>query len=238
MVATLSDYSKALKLDVLYKILIKAKSESDESKENDEKIVEKETKVEQKGVINNVLMAFSLKNTFPLLFNIDGTDEEQIVCVHGIKALGTILLFAAFRMIPLGRIPFNNRNDMTDAFNEPYSIVLRALFLYTDLFLLLSGLLCSYGVVKDIKSNGKVSVVKRIFGRIVRLVPTMLAVLLFYAYIWDFIGSKSSYKIQYSRNKTLTNLACKKGLVFRRIISFDINFNKSNFGIYRWSTMG
>lgn len=189
--ATLSDYSKALKLDVLYKILVKAKSESDEAKENDEKIVEKETKVEQKGVINNVLMAFSLKNTFPLLFNIDGTDEEQIVCVHGIKALGTILLFAAFRMIPLGRIPFNNRNDMTDAFNEPYSIVLRALFLYTDLFLFLSGLLCSYGVVKDIKSNGKVSVVKRIFGRIVRLVPTMLAVLLFYAYIWDLIGSKS-----------------------------------------------
>lgn len=188
----MNDFSKTLKLDVLYRVLVKSKStEEGGSTENDEKIVENEQKTEEHGVLNKILMAFSLKSTFPLLFNVDGSDEEQIMCVHGIKAIGTILLYCAFKMIPLGRIPFDNRNYMTDLFNSPLSIILRALFLYTDLFLLVSGLLSSYGVVKDIKSNGKIHVLKRMIGRIVRLTPTLLAVLLFYAFIWEYIGSKS-----------------------------------------------
>lgn len=181
----MSDYSKPLKLDVIYRILVKSKS-------NDEKPAEKEEKPApvEHGVLHKILMTFSLKSTFPLLFNVDGSDEEQIMCVHGIKAIGTVFLYAAFKIIPLGRVPFNNRNHMTDLFNNPASVILRALFLYTDLFLLVSGLLSSYGVVKDIKSNGKIHVLKRMIGRIVRLTPTLLAVLLFYAFIWEYIGSE------------------------------------------------
>lgn len=135
-------------------------------------------------------MAFSLKSTTPLLFRSDGSDEEQIGCIHGIKAIGSMLLFVAFRAVPLGRTPFDNRTELTDIFNSPLSMMVRALFLYTDLFLFISGLLCSYGVVKDIKSNGRIHLFRRIIGRIVRLVPTLLAVLLFYAYVWEYIGSK------------------------------------------------
>lgn len=187
----MSDFSKTLKLDVLYRVLLKSKSTEDStSTENDKKATEKEEEPKEHGVLHKILMTFSLKSTFPLLFNVDGSDEEQIMCVHGIKAIGTILLYLAFKMIPLGRIPFDNRNQMTELFNSPASIILRALFLYTDLFLLVSGLLSSYGVVKDIKSNGKIHVLKRMIGRIVRLTPTLLAVLLFYAFIWEYIGSK------------------------------------------------
>lgn len=190
VVATLSDYSKELKLDKLNTILFKSKSKDGEgSKENDERIVENE-KIQHSGGLNQILMAFSLKSTSPLLFNADdGSDEDQVGCIHGIKAIGTIMLFIALRAIPLGRMPFDNRNEMTDLLNQPISVLVRGMFLYTDLFLFLSGLLCSYGVVKDIKSNGKLFIVRRTIGRIVRLVPTLLAVLLFYAYIWEYIGS-------------------------------------------------
>lgn len=194
VVATMSDYSKELKLDKLYTILFKSKSKdgsSENSKENDERILENE-KIQNSSGLNQVLMAFSLKSTSPLLFTTDdGSDEDQVGCIHGIKAIGTVLLFIALRAIPLGRLPFDNRNEMTDLFNQPISMLVRCMFLYTDLFLFLSGLLCSYGVVKDIKFNGKLFIVKRTIGRIVRLVPTLLAVLLFYAYVWEYIGSKS-----------------------------------------------
>lgn len=186
----MSDYSKELKLDKLYAILFKSKPKDtgENGEENDERIVENE-KIRNSGALNQVLMAFSLKSTSPLLFNVDdGSDEDQVGCIHGIKAIGTVMLFLALRTISLGRMPFDNRNEMTDLFNRPISVVVRAMFLYTDLFLFLSGLLCSYGVVKDIKSNGRLFIIKRTVGRIVRLVPTLLAVLLFYAYIWEFVG--------------------------------------------------
>lgn len=169
------------------------RKEENKTTENDEAITQHEHQTEQqqrKGIVHEILMAFSLKATAPLLWRSDGSEEEQIGCIHGIKAIGSILLFVGFRAIPLGRTPFDNRNELTDLFNSPLSVVVRALFLYTDLFLFVSGLLCSYGVVKDVKSNGSVNLVRRVVGRIVRLVPTLLVVLLFYAYVWELIGSK------------------------------------------------
>lgn len=225
-VATLNDYSDAVKDGVIGKVLGRAHGGDDTTGGNDEKITETEKKKKigqksdgtnsrhQNGIAHQMLMAFSLKTTTPLLFTSDGSEEEQIGCIHGIKAIGSILLFIGFKAIPLGRTPFDNRNELTDLFNSPLSMVVRALFLYTDLFLFLSGLLCSYGVVKDVKSNGKVHIVRRIIGRICRLVPTYLAVLLFYAYIWEYVGNGPMWGDVVVKNAQICKENMWKNLLF------------------------
>lgn len=207
-VATLNDYTG--EIGIIGKLLGR--------KENDEKItteMKRNNNNNNNGIAHQMLMAFSLKSTTPLLFTSDGSDEEQIGCIHGIKAIGSMLLFIGFRAIPLGRTPFDNRNDLSDLFNSPLSMIVRALFLYTDLFLFISGLLCSYGIVKDVKTNnGKISIFRRIVGRIIRLLPTLLAVLLFYAYIWEHIGNGPQWGDVIVKNSHICKRNMWKNLLF------------------------
>lgn len=53
-------------------------------------------------------------------------------------------------------------------FNSSFSVFFRAAFLYTDIYLLVSGVLTAYGMSKDIASTGEISWIRRLFGRIIR----------------------------------------------------------------------
>ena len=53
----------------------------------------------------------------------------------------------------------------------------------------MSGLLTSYNLTKEIMSKGKISWTKKLSTRLIRLTPALLAVLLFYGYVWNNLGS-------------------------------------------------
>lgn len=56
-------------------------------------------------------MSFSIKRTGIALF---GPCDDEIKCLHGIKAFGTISLFISLKVFFLARIPYTNRIDFTE----------------------------------------------------------------------------------------------------------------------------
>ncbi|KAK6625957.1 hypothetical protein RUM43_006256 [Polyplax serrata] len=155
----------------------------------------------EKGVLNRLLMAFSLKTNITRLTEDDGNDT--IGCINGIKAIFSIMLYLAHKTIPLGFSSFSNRVFLTKVSNEPASVLLRTSIIYTDSFLLISGLLTAYNLSKEISTNGKINWGKRLLARYIRLTPSLLAVLLFYAYVWDHLGSGPLWNTLVKQNAIL-----------------------------------
>lgn len=143
IVASLNDYWKKLKLDVLFAD-VKANEIAKNDDNNDEQaeieINEKETvagdgakgiayKMQAPdfffpnanvhlGMINRMLMAFSVKNTGRMLFTFDEDNDGDIIyCIYGLKGLATIFLFISLKFLTIGHVPFTNRAHLTEVCN-------------------------------------------------------------------------------------------------------------------------
>jgi hypothetical protein len=123
------------------------------------------------GLVKQIFTAFSLKQNVKMLIEANRNPDSTATnfsCIHGIRALATIFLFMSLKFIPLGKIPYSNRFAMTEIFNWSISILLRAVFLYMETFLVVNGLLAGYGMSKEFKERGKINVARRLIGRILR----------------------------------------------------------------------
>lgn len=76
------------------------------------------------GNENSLVKAFSLKQTTGKLLS-EANEDGDIECIHGIRALTTIALYIAHKLIPIGMMSFTNRGFLT----EVYSPQLRKKFL-------------------------------------------------------------------------------------------------------------
>lgn len=158
-------------------------------------------------------MCFSAKkNIATLLGFVD--KEDEIKCLHGLKAISITLLFASLKLVPMGRVPYTNRNKLTEFFNSPLSVFFRSSFLYGDVFLIISGFLATLSILKSLNSSGKISWFRKIIARYLRLVPQLAIVLLFYAYIWDHLGTGPQWSAVVSKNAELCQTNFWKNLLF------------------------
>lgn len=69
---------------------------------------------ETNGILNRILMSFSIKRTCHTLFYGNEENSDEIESIHGIKTLATIALFYSLKLIPLARVPFTNRIYFTE----------------------------------------------------------------------------------------------------------------------------
>lgn len=58
-------------------------------------------------------MSFSLRRTIKALLK-EAPGTVDITCIHGIRALATIVLYIAHQIITISRIPFSNRVSLTE----------------------------------------------------------------------------------------------------------------------------
>lgn len=58
-------------------------------------------------------MSFSLRRTIKALLK-EATDDADITCIHGIRALATAVLYVAHQVMTISRIPFSNRATLTE----------------------------------------------------------------------------------------------------------------------------
>lgn len=141
-------------------------------------------------------------------------NDHEIKCLHGLKAISTLLLFASFKMITMGRVPYSNRNKLTEFFNSPFSVFLRSSFLYEDVFLVISGLLACLTLLKVAESGDKTLWLKKILKRFFRLAVPLFFVLLFYAYIWEHLGTGPQWSAVVDKNADLCKQNLWKNLLF------------------------
>ncbi|KAF7409428.1 hypothetical protein HZH68_003809 [Vespula germanica] len=136
-----------------------------------------------------IIMAFSLRRTVKYLFKEIKSNSKDIACLHGLRSVFMIIIYFAHRIIPLSRIPYANRVVFTEFANNPISCLLRVSSLYTDSFLLLSGLLTAYNMVKELTSRGEIRWFCRFIVRFIRLTPALIVIIFWYAFVMEHIGS-------------------------------------------------
>lgn len=201
--ATFNDYWGS-RLSTMFTSKINQEPTEDETTEQ---VQEAEVKAPEQSKFTKILMSFSAKRTIPTLFGFDG-EQGDLSCLHGLKAIAIMLLFVSLKLIPMGRVPYSNRNKLTEFFNSPLSVFLRSSFLYEDIFLVISGFLAAYNMLKEFDTHGNILWFRRIVGKFLRLLPSLLVVLFFYAWIWEYTGNGPQWNAVVTKNADI----CKENM--------------------------
>ncbi|XP_043275133.1 nose resistant to fluoxetine protein 6 isoform X2 [Venturia canescens] len=144
--------------------------------------------------VSEIILSFSLKRNIEKLVSLKRGDGD-IATLHGIRTLNAFMLIVAHKSMALVFNPYINRTEMTEYIGRPWTVIGRAASLYTDLFIMLSGLLTTYAFVGRLKKTGNLDVKKEYLSRLVRLIPTLGALILFCTHIMPFIGSGPQWNL-------------------------------------------
>uniref|UniRef100_A0A1B0CB44 Acyltransferase 3 domain-containing protein n=2 Tax=Lutzomyia longipalpis TaxID=7200 RepID=A0A1B0CB44_LUTLO len=137
-------------------------------------------------MVNQVLMAFSMRQTLRDLVHLR---DGEIGCIHGLKTIASLSIFLTLKTLQVVRLPWSNRIALTETLDNPATLPLRSPLLSMDLFLVLSGILVAYGMCTDFETYGRIRWIRRILGRVLRLLPLLALSTLFTAWIWPHLGS-------------------------------------------------
>lgn len=85
--------------------------------------------------------------------------------------------------------PMPNRTSMILISKSPFTVLFRASYLYTETFLMLSGMLVAYSFVGRLQRNQTINFLKEIAARYFRVVPPMAGIILFGTFILPLLGS-------------------------------------------------
>ncbi|XP_012283860.1 nose resistant to fluoxetine protein 6 [Orussus abietinus] len=154
---------------------------------------------------NKIFLSFSLKRNLKQLFSLNRS-ESDIATLHGVRALNALMLILAHKSMALFFNPYVNRTAMTEYLGKPWTVIGRAASLYTDPFIMLSGLLTTYSFVGRLEKTGKLDVKQEYLSRLLRLVPTLGALILFCTYVMPFIGSGPQWNLVVTHHADI----CKK----------------------------
>ncbi|XP_034933729.1 nose resistant to fluoxetine protein 6-like isoform X2 [Chelonus insularis] len=147
------------------------------------------TNKDKQNYSERIIMSFSLKKTTKALFKPVDVDSDEITCIHGIRSIATIILYVGHKIISITGLPYTNREALTELANHPVTSVLRVAVVYTDSFLLISGVLISHSMAKEYAKNGEIRWFCRLIARYIRLTPALLIIIFWYAFIMEHFGS-------------------------------------------------
>ncbi|XP_012252676.2 nose resistant to fluoxetine protein 6-like isoform X2 [Athalia rosae] len=156
-------------------------------------------------VASEYLLSFSLKKNFKKLVSLE-RGEGDIAALHGVRALNAMMLIIAHKSMALFFNPYVNRTEMTEYLGKPWTVIGRAASLYTDPFIMLSGLLTTYSFIGRLNRTGKLDVKSEYLSRLLRLVPTLGALVLFCTYVMPFMGSGPQWNLVVTHHADI----CKK----------------------------
>jgi peptidoglycan/LPS O-acetylase OafA/YrhL len=67
--------------------------------------------------------------------------------------------------------------------------------IYTDVFLMLSGVLVAYAMTKRLKNNQPIKMAQEIFGRYIRVMPNMIVTMMVTIYLIPRLAENSPQKV-------------------------------------------
>jgi hypothetical protein len=103
--------------------------------------------------------------------------------------------------------PFINRTEMTKRLANPFLLVYAsAASLYTDIFLMLSGLLTTYTYFGRLAKGKQIVVWREILDRYFRIIPSVIFLILFCTFILPLLGSGPMWNLVVTSHSDI----CKK----------------------------
>nr|XP_014275443.2 nose resistant to fluoxetine protein 6 [Halyomorpha halys] len=160
-----------------------------------------------------ILMAFSLKKNSKKLFSLEPSSDD-ISSLHGIRCFNAVMLYLSHKSMALFFNPYINRTQMTEALGKPWTVIARAASLYTDPFIMMSGLLTTYTIGKRFIKTNSIDVPKEIASRVMRLVPTMAGLILFCTFILPHLGSGPQWPLVVNHHAELCKQYWWRNILF------------------------
>lgn len=142
---------------------------------------------------NKILESFSVTKNFAEIFEIKSSNEISIL--NGIRFINIIFVFLCHKTNFIDYNPYMNKSYFDELSSSIISYPFRAAYIYTDVFLMLSGFLLSHSLIGRLQKRVKISLMNEIVGRYIRMVPALVTVLLFSTYILPHLGSGPQWNV-------------------------------------------
>ncbi|KAK4883163.1 hypothetical protein RN001_006482 [Aquatica leii] len=132
--------------------------------------------------------------------------NEEIRSIHGIRALSAIALLICHKSVALMYNPYINRTPAMEKLGQAWTVIGRTAIVYTDSFMLISGLLTTTSLLKDIETSGSIKFSEKLINRVFRLLPNVATLILFCTYILPSLNSGPLWPLVVEHHAAL----CKK----------------------------
>ncbi|VEN47799.1 unnamed protein product [Callosobruchus maculatus] len=159
----------------------------------------------KKNAWQRILHCFSLQQNYDELTTIKENPKE-IKAVHGCRALAALGLIMSHKALALFYNPYINRSDMTEALGQKWSVVGRTAILFTDVFMLISGLLNANALFSELDKSKKLNFKDKLLSRLFRILPNLIAIILFCTYVLPELGNGPLWPLVVNHHSEL----CKK----------------------------
>lgn len=154
---------------------------------------------------NRWVTSFSLIRNTKSLFSTNDSPGD-IKTAHAIRFFNAVMLFISHKCMAILFNPYSNRTEMAETLGKPWTVVARAASLYTDPFLMLSGMLTAYALIGKLKKQGKFNLFKEYASRYLRIMPPLAFLIAFCTFILPMLGSGPQWNLVVTHHSDI----CKK----------------------------
>lgn len=138
------------------------------------------------------MTAFSITRNYRKLISTRRSDDD-IKAIHGIKFINALLIFICHKTVD-SLIPSMNRTQVALDSTKSSSIIVRICALYTDMFLMLSGVLVAYSITSQLMTKRKINIAREYIMRYIRIMPNVMCIMLLTAYILPLVAQSTAQK--------------------------------------------
>ncbi|XP_064212162.1 regulator of hypoxia-inducible factor 1 isoform X2 [Tribolium castaneum] len=166
------------------------------------------------GIFMKILQCFSLRENVSKFFEVKENDRSEIAGLHGIRFLNALALLMSHKSVSLFFNPYMNRTAAVDRVSRPWTIIAKNAIVYTDVFMLISGLLNANALLTDLHNGRAMKFKEKLINRIFRILPNVIALILFCTYILPLMGSGPLWPVVVDHHSTLCKQHMWKNIFF------------------------
>lgn len=161
----------------------------------------------------DIFTSFSLQRNWRELVSIEDTNDD-IKSIHGVRFFAVLMMFISHKSFFAYFYPIANRTPIIEETFKGSTIPIRGGFLYTELFLMLSGLLASFSMTRRLEQKMKINIFREYADRYWRVMPSLGVLILVSIYVMPHIASGPLYKILTEREADLCAKYWWRNLLF------------------------
>lgn len=162
---------------------------------------------------NKWLTSFSLIRNTKSLFSTNDSPGD-IKTAHAIRFFNAVMLFISHKCMAILFNPYSNRTEMAETLGKPFTVVARAASLYTDPFLMLSGMLTAYALIGKLQKRGKFSLFEEYASRYLRIMPPLAFLIAFCTFILPMLGSGPQWNLVVTHHSDICKQYWWRNLLF------------------------
>jgi Acyltransferase family len=129
--------------------------------------------------------------------------NNDIKSVHGVRFFAVFMMFISHKSFFAYFYPIANRTPLIEETFKGSTLPIRGGFLYTELFLMLSGLLASFSMTRRLQQNMKINILREYVDRYWRVMPSLGVLILISTHVMPYIASGPLYKMLTEREADL-----------------------------------